>query len=67
MAVSFDDVTEVRQLQKRIRDSEKLAAMGILAVGIAHEVRNPLGAIKTSAQFLKARFSLTIRVKNLLT
>lgn len=57
VAVSFDDVTEVRQLQKRIRDSEKLAAMGMLAVGIAHEVRNPLGAIKTSAQFLKARFS----------
>jgi PAS domain S-box-containing protein len=56
VAVSFDDVTEVRQLQKRIRDSEKLAAMGVLAVGIAHEVRNPLGAIMTSAQFLEAKF-----------
>ena len=53
IAVTFEDNTEVRQLQKRINESEKLAAMGGLAAGFAHEVRNPLGAIKTSAQFLK--------------
>ncbi|MGE5549226.1 MAG: sensor histidine kinase [Bacteroidota bacterium] len=52
LAATFEDVTEVRQLQKRINESEKLAAMGELVVGIAHEVRNPLGALKTCAQFL---------------
>lgn len=57
VAVTFEDVTEVRQLQKRFHESEKLAAMGELAAGIAHEVRNPLGAIKTSAQFLEDKFS----------
>jgi len=56
LAVTFEDVTEVRQLQKRIAEAEKLAAMGELVVGIAHEVRNPLGAIKTSAQFLQDKF-----------
>lgn len=56
-AVTFEDVTEVRQLQRRIHESEKMAAMGGLAAGIAHEVRNPLGAIKTSAQFLEDKFT----------
>ncbi len=56
IAATFEDITEMRQLQMRIHESEKLAAMGGLAVGIAHEVRNPLGAIKTSAQFLKDKF-----------
>lgn len=56
-AATFDDITQVKQLQWRIHESEKLAAMGELAVGIAHEVRNPLGAIKTSAQFLENKFA----------
>ncbi|MGE5604383.1 MAG: HAMP domain-containing protein, partial [Bacteroidota bacterium] len=55
VAVTFEDVTAMRRLQARINEAEKLAAMGGLAVGIAHEVRNPLGAIKTSAQFLKEK------------
>ncbi|MGE5583887.1 MAG: ATP-binding protein [Bacillota bacterium] len=56
IAFTFEDITEMRQLQVRINESEKLAAMGGLAVGIAHEVRNPLGAIKTCAQFLNDKF-----------
>ena len=57
LAVTFEDVTEVRQLQRRINESEKLAAMGELVVGIAHEVRNPLGALKTCAQFLEDKLA----------
>jgi len=57
VVVTFEDITEVRLLQKRISEAEKLAAMGELALGIAHEVRNPLGAMKTCAQFLEAKFS----------
>ncbi len=52
---TFEDVTEVRNLQQRIQQSERLALMGELAIGIAHEVRNPLGAIKTCGQYLGAK------------
>jgi signal transduction histidine kinase/HAMP domain-containing protein len=52
---TFEDVTEVRNLQQRIQQAERLALMGELAVGIAHEVRNPLGAIKTCGQYLGAK------------
>jgi two-component system sensor histidine kinase AtoS len=54
-AVTFEDITEVRELRQRVAAAEKLAVMGELAAGIAHEVRNPLGAIRTSAQFLQDR------------
>ena len=54
-AFTFEDVTEIRQLQKRIQHTQKMAAMGRLAAGIAHEVRNPLGAIKTCAQYLESK------------
>jgi len=55
-AVTFENVTEIRHLQRSIQHSEKMAAMGSLAAGIAHEVRNPLGAIKTCAQFLEGKY-----------
>lgn len=54
-AVTFENVTEIRQLQKRNQHTQKMAAMGRLAAGIAHEVRNPLGAIKTCAQYLESK------------
>lgn len=53
-AVTFEDVTEIRQLQGKIQHSEKMVAMGRLAAGIAHEIRNPLGAVKTCAQYLES-------------
>ncbi len=57
-AVTFEDITEIRQLQRRVQHTEKMAAMGKLAAGIAHEIRNPLGAIKTCAQFLESNSEL---------
>ncbi len=54
-AFTFEDVTEVRQLQGRVQHTQKMVAMGRLAAGIAHEVRNPLGAIKTCAQYLESK------------
>lgn len=46
------DVTEVKHLQDQMRQREKLAAIGQLAAGIAHEIRNPLAGISGSIQLL---------------
>lgn len=51
--VILRDLTEIKRLQERVRRSEKLASIGELATGIAHEVRNPLSSIRGFAQFLK--------------
>jgi two-component system, NtrC family, sensor histidine kinase PilS len=50
----FQDITEVRRLEQQARDNEKLAAIGEVAARLAHEIRNPLGAISGSAQVLLA-------------
>lgn len=46
------DVTEVRKLESDLKQKEKLAAIGQLAAGIAHEIRNPLAGISGSIQLL---------------
>lgn len=48
----FDDLTKVRQLEYSARQNEKLAAVGGLAAGIAHEIRNPLAGISGSIEML---------------
>jgi two-component system sensor histidine kinase PilS (NtrC family) len=50
--IVFQDLTSVMQLEEDLRKSEKLAAVGKLAAGIAHEIRNPLAGITGSAQLL---------------
>lgn len=46
------DVTDLRILENQLKQSEKLAAVGTLAAGIAHEIRNPLAGISGSIQML---------------
>ncbi|MBI4620126.1 MAG: PAS domain-containing protein [Desulfobacterales bacterium] len=45
------DMREIKELEDRIKRSERLASMGSLAAGMAHEIRNPLSSIKGFAQF----------------
>ena len=45
--------TSLKQAQDEIRRSERLAALGQLTAGLAHELRNPLGTMKTSAELLQ--------------
>jgi len=53
-AIIFEeDVTDKRNLEANLIQSEKLAAVGQLAAGVAHEINNPLAAIIANAQMLK--------------
>jgi PAS domain S-box-containing protein len=51
------DITEYKNLEKKFYESQKLAAVGQLSAGIAHEVRNPLSSIKMSLQILEKRLN----------
>jgi PAS domain S-box-containing protein len=48
----FQDITEIKALEERLRQADRLAALGILSAGLAHEIKNPLSAIKTFVQLL---------------
>ena len=50
--VNLHDITELKKMEIRVRQTERLAALGTLAAGMAHEIRNPLSAIKTFVQLL---------------
>jgi two-component system sensor histidine kinase PilS (NtrC family) len=51
--VIFQDVTEVVAMERELRRSERLAAVGELSASIAHEIRNPLAAISGSIQVMQ--------------
>jgi PAS domain S-box-containing protein len=53
------DITELKNLEERFYESQKMAAVGHLSAGIAHEVRNPLSSIKMSLQILEKRMHPT--------
>ena len=53
------DITEFKNLEQKFYESQKLAAVGQLSAGIAHEVRNPLSSIKMSLQILEKRLNPT--------
>lgn len=52
----FRDLTRVRQLEDRLRRSHRLAAIGELAAGLAHEIKNPLTSLVTFTRHLPRRF-----------
>ncbi len=54
--VVFTDLSEVKQLQMEMRRTERLASLGTLAAGVAHEIKNPLVSIKTFTQLFPERY-----------
>ena len=51
--IHFQDLTELRRMQLEVERAERLASIGRLAAGIAHEIRNPLASISGSMEMLK--------------
>jgi two-component system sensor histidine kinase PilS (NtrC family) len=62
----FQDITEVIKLEERMRMADRLAAVGELSAGIAHEIRNPLASISGSVEVLKDEHSLSEESQKLL-
>jgi two-component system sensor histidine kinase PilS (NtrC family) len=52
--ISFQDLTHIRALEETSRRQDRLAAIGRMAASIAHEIRNPLAAMRGSIQMLRA-------------
>jgi len=56
---TFQDVTESRKHEREARVQQRLAAVGEMAAGIAHEIRNPLASMSGSIQILRQELPLT--------
>ncbi len=52
--ITFQDLTQIRGLEETARRQDRLAAIGRMAASIAHEIRNPLAAMRGSIQMLRA-------------
>lgn len=53
--LTFIDLTPLKELELEIRQREKLSMMGEVAIGIAHEIRNPLGSIRGALEVLREK------------
>jgi len=51
LVVAVDDVSEQRLAERKLRENERLVAVGTLSAGIAHEINNPVGSVLASAQY----------------
>jgi signal transduction histidine kinase len=52
----INDLTTIKQLELQVRRTDRLASLGTLAAGMAHEIKNPLVSIKTFTQLLPERY-----------
>ncbi len=53
----FKDVTVVHELEAQLRRSDRLAALGTLAAGLAHEIKNPLTSLRTFTRLVSRKFN----------
>ena len=53
----FKDVTVVHELQAQLRRSDRLAALGTMAAGLAHEIKNPLTSLRTFTRLVSRKFN----------
>ena len=55
LIITFQDLTEIRSMEESVRRKDRLAAVGRVAAGLAHEIRNPLGAMRGAIQLLESK------------
>ncbi len=56
LIITFQDLTDIRTMEESVRRKDRLAAVGRVAAGLAHEIRNPLGAMRGAIQVLQPSF-----------
>jgi two-component system sensor histidine kinase PilS (NtrC family) len=64
--VTFQDVTDIKKLERDARLQQRLAAVGEMAAGIAHEIRNPLASMSGSIQILRHELPLSTEQEQLM-
>ena len=62
----FQDITKFKEMEEQMKRVDKMAAVGVLAAGMAHEIRNPLASLSGSIQMLKSELSLDHQQKHLM-
>lgn len=56
----FQDMTDLKELREKMKEADRLAALGKLSASLAHEIKNPLSAIKTFVQLIPRKFESPI-------
>jgi signal transduction histidine kinase len=64
--IIFQDITEIKAREERLQRTDRLAALGEMAAGLAHEIRNPLASLSGAAQFLEESALLQPEERSLL-
>ena len=66
LIVTFQDLTDIRSMEESVRRKDRLAAVGRVAAGLAHEIRNPLGAMRGAIQILESKTEMESSQANLM-
>jgi two-component system sensor histidine kinase PilS (NtrC family) len=64
--ITLQDLSKTKQMQKQVRQAEKMATLGEMAAGIAHELRSPLSAISVAAEVLDSSGDIKSRNQGLM-
>ena len=64
--ITFQDLTDIKRLERDARMQQRLAAVGEMAAGIAHEIRNPLASMSGSIQILRQELPLSAEQEQLM-
>jgi len=62
----FQDITKFKEMEEQMKRVDKMAAVGLLAAGMAHEIRNPLASLSGSIQMLKTELTLDDHQRHLM-